>query len=276
MSQRFLCQALDVSRSGYYQWLDVRENPSPRTQSKWVRDGLVSVAFTDSKGRDGARRIQAELRDQGHAHDVKTIADSMRRQQLVAKAAKKFKVTTNSDHTLPIAPNLLAREFDAAQPNQKWAGDITYLYTSEGWLYLAVIMDLHSRAVIGWSMSSRMTASLACDALSMALFRRGLPKNVIVHSDRGSQYSSGDYRKLIKKYELRQSMSRKGDCWDNACVESFFHSLKVEAIHDEPIPNREQMRQRVFEYIEIDYNRRRRHSALGYLSPENYEKKLLA
>jgi transposase InsO family protein len=275
MSQRFLCQALDVSRSGYYQWLDIRENPSLRTQSRQVRDGLVSAAFTDSKGRDGARRIQAELRDQGHEHDVKTIADSMRRQQLVPKAAKKFKVTTNSDHTLPIAPNLLAREFDAAQPNQKWAGDITYLYTSEGWLYLAVIIDLHSRAVIGWSISSRMTASLACDALSMALFRRGLPKDVIVHSDRGSQYSSGDYRKLIKQHELRQSMSRKGDCWDNACVESFFHSLKVEAIHDEPIPNREQMRQRVFEYIEIDYNRRRRHSALGYLSPENYEKKLV-
>lgn len=196
----------------------------------------------------------------------------MKRQGLVAKAARKFKCTTDSDHNMPIAQNLLNREFQASAPNQKWAGDITYLATSEGWLYLAVVIDLYSRQVIGWSMSTRMTAALVCDALSMALFRRGFPKDVIVHSDRGSQYCSKDYRDILAVHHLQQSMSRKGNCWDNACVESFFHSMKVEAIQNEPMMTREQMRQTVFEYIEVDYNRTRRHSVLGYLSPMNFEK----
>ena len=195
----------------------------------------------------------------------------MKRQQLVPKAARMFKVTTDSNHTLAVAPNLLAQNFTATKVNQKWVGDITYLYTSEGWLYLAVIIDLYSRAVIGWSMNSRMTADLVCDALKMAMFRRGFPKGVIVHSDQGSQYCSKAYRALMTKYEHKQSMSRKGNCWDNACAESFFHSLKVEAIQYEPLKDRESMRQSVFEYIEVDYNRTRRHSANGYLSPENFE-----
>ena len=171
---------------------------------------------------------------------------------------------------------MLGRDFSASAPNQKWVGDITYLYTREGWLYLAVVIDLYSRAVVGWSMNSRMTADLVCDALTMALFRRGRPKNVIVHSDRGSQYCSYAYRGLIEKHHLTLSMSRKGNCWDNACAESFFHSLKVEAIYGEPVMERETMRQTVFEYIEIDYNRTRRHSANGYLSPEDYESKYIA
>lgn len=240
------------------------------------RDARIKQAFEASHSRNGARRIQKDLADAGHPANVKTIADSMKRQGLVAKAAPKFKVTTDSDHRLPVAPNLLKRNFQADAPNQKWAGDITYLYTSEGWLYLAVMIDLHSRTVVGWSMNTRMTASLVCDALTMALFKRGRPKDVIVHSDRGSQYASQAYRKIIDQYDLRQSMSRKGNCWDNACAESFFHSLKVEAIHGEPILTREQMRQTVFEYIEVDYNRQRRHSALGYLSPENFEKQYIA
>jgi len=271
-----MARLLDVSRSGYYRWFHARKKPSPRRQVQQQRDQNVQQAFLQSKGRDGARRIQAELAEQGYMHDVKTIADSMKRQCLVAKAAKKFKVTTDSNHQQPVAPNLLARDFSAQKPNQKWAGDITYLYTSEGWLYLAVIIDLFSRAVIGWSMAPRMTASLVCDALTMALWKRDFPEKVIVHSDRGSQYCSGDYQKIIKAGKLRQSMSRKGNCWDNACVESLFHSLKVEAIHDEPLMDRAQMRQAVFEYIEVDYNRQRRHSALGYLSPDNYEQKLVA
>ncbi|HBC3531071.1 TPA: IS3 family transposase, partial [Vibrio parahaemolyticus] len=153
---------------------------------------------------------------------------------------------------------------------------ITYLATSEGWLYLAVIIDLYSRQVIGWSMDTRMTATLVCDALSMALFRRGFSEEVIVHSDRGSQYCSKDYRALITAYNLKQSMSRRGNCWDNACIESFFHSMKVEAIQYEPIMTRDEMRQTVFEYIEVDYNRTRRPSALGYLSPVNFEKQNVA
>lgn len=194
----------------------------------------------------------------------------MERQGLVAKAARKFKITTVSKHSLPVAPNLLAQNFTADEPNKKWARDITYLMTSEGCLYLAVIIDLYSCAVIGWSMSNCMTSTLMCDALQMALWRRGKPKGVIVHSDRGSQYCSHAYRNMIEQNGLVQSMSRKGNCWD-ACVESFFHSMKVEAVQYEQIMSRETMRQHLFEYIEIDYNKKRRHSALRYLSPEKFE-----
>ena len=262
---------LNVSRSGYYIWRKTDKEPSSRKQRRLVIDKQVKAAFDKSKQRDGARRIQKELEDNGERINVKTVSASMKRQGLVAKAAKKFKVTTDSKHSLSIAPNLLKQDFTATAPNQKWAGDITYLWTSEGWLYLAVIIDLYSRSVIGWSMQKTMTADLVSDALTMALFRRGLPKGVIVHSDRGSQYCSKQYRNLIEKHQLQQSMSRKGNCWDNACVESFFHSLKVEAVQYEPIMTRKEMRQAVFEYIEVDYNKTRRHSALGYLSPENYE-----
>lgn len=177
---------------------------------------------------------------------------------------------------MPLAPNLLAQDFQAKAPNQKWASDITYVATSEGWLYLAVIIDLRSRQVIGWSMDTRMMATLVCDALSMALFRRGFPEQVIVHSDRGSQYCSKNYRYIITAHNLEQSMSRKGNCWDNACVKSFFHSMKVEAMQHEPIMTRDEMRQTLFEYIEVDYNRTRRHRALGYLSPANFEKQNVA
>jgi transposase InsO family protein len=264
---------LQVSRSGYYAWRKSGLTPSPRAVKRAQRDVLIKEAFDDSKARNGARRIQVDLAEAGNKPDIKTIRNSMARQGLVAKAARKFKVTTDSNHTLPVAPNLLEQDFNATGPNQKWVGDITYLMTSEGWLYLAVIIDLYSRAVIGWSMSNRMTADLVCDALKMALFRRRRPKKVIVHSDRGSQYCSHDYRALITKHQLVQSMSRKGNCWDNACAESFFHSLKVEALQDEPIMDRETMKQHVFAYIEVDYNKTRRHSALGYLSPENFELK---
>lgn len=265
-----------VSRSGYYAWVKRCQHPSTKKLAQQQLDAHVKEAFGISKQRNGARRIQVDLKEQGYEHDIKTIGRSMKRQHLVAKAARKFKVTTDSHHRLPVAPNLLGQNFDTDQPNQKWAGDITYLYTGEGWLYLAVMIDLHSRAVIGWSMSTRMTADLVCDALDMALSRRGFPKEVIVHSDRGSQYCSNAYRKIINNHPLKQSMSRKGNCWDNACVESFFHSLKVEAIQYEPLMSRDQMRQAVFQYIEVDYNRQRRHSALGYLSPEQYEKRNVA
>lgn len=270
-SIRRMAFALSVSPSGYYAWLKACQQPSQRQLAQCARDEKIKEVFIESKGRSGARRIQAELADNGDKHDIKTITSSLKRQGLVAKAAKKLKVTTDSKHTRPAAPNLLAQDFTADKPNQKWAGDITYLMTSEGWLYLAVIIDLYSRAVIGWSMSNRMTATLACDALQMALWRRGKPKGVIIHSDRGSQYCSHDYQHLIAQHGLIQSMSRKGNCWDNACVESFFHSMKVEAVQYEPIMDRETMRQHIFEYIEIDYNTKRRHSAIGYLSPERFE-----
>ncbi|WP_435250622.1 IS3 family transposase (plasmid) [Vibrio sp. nBUS_14] len=271
-----MAKVFRVSRSGFYYWVENRHKAIQRETERQKIDIKVKEAFDVSKERDGSRRIQKELAESGDNHNVKTIAASMKRQDLVAKAARKFKCTTDSKHKMPVAPNLLAQDFNATAPNQKWAGDITYVATSEGWLYLAVIIDLYSRQVIGWSMNTRMTASLVCDALSMALFRRGFPEQVITHSDRGSQYCSKDYRDLISNYNLRQSMSRKGNCWDNACVESFFHSMKVEAIQYEPIMTREQMRQTIFEYIEVDYNRTRRHSALGYLSPMNFEKQNVA
>lgn len=209
-----MAAVLDVSRSGYYAWTRVGYIPGPRALAPQERDRKVKEAFDKSKQRDGARRIQVELAMHGDRHDVKTIADS--------------------NHKLSVAPNLLAQDFTASGPNQKWAGDITYLLTSEGWLYLAVIIDLYSRAVIGWSMNTRMTADLVCDALQMALWRRGFPRDVIVHSDRGSQYCSHAYRDLIDEQGLRQSMSRKGNCWDNACVESFFHSLRWKRFNTSP------------------------------------------
>ncbi|WP_394142135.1 IS3 family transposase [Vibrio chagasii] len=271
-----MAKVFRVSRSGFYYWVENRHKAIQRETERQKLDTKVKEAFDVSKELDGSRRIQKELAESGDNHNVKTIAASMKRQNLVAKAARKFKCTTDSKHKMPVAPNLLAQDYNAMAPNQKWAGDITYVATSEGWLYLAVIIDLYSRQVIGWSMDTRMTASLVCDALSMALFRRGFPEQVITHSDRGSQYCSKDYRDLISTYNLKQSMSRKGNCWDNACVESFFHSMKVEAIQYEPIMTREQMRQTIFEYIEVDYNRTRRHSALGYLSPMNFEKQNVA
>ncbi|EHZ2593318.1 IS3 family transposase [Vibrio parahaemolyticus] len=271
-----MAKMFGVSRSGFYYWIKHRHKAIHRETTRQELDTKVKHAFDNSKGRDGSRCIQKELAENGDSHNVKTIAASMKRQDLTPKAARKFKCTTDSKRKMPVAPNLLAQDFTATAPNQKWAGDITYLATSEGWLYLAVIIDLYSRQVIGWSMDTKMMATLVCDALSMALFRRGFPEQVIVHSDRGSQYCSKDYRDLITAYNLQQSMSRKGNCWDNACVESFFHSMKVEAIQYEPIMTRDEMRQTVFEYIEVDYNRTRRHSALGYLSPVNFEQQNVA
>lgn len=229
---------LNVSRSGYYAWRKHGQTVNPREQRQIERDEAIKQAFIDSKERSGARRIQVDLAELDMTPDIKTIRNSMIRQGLVPKAARKFKVTTDSKHNQPVAPNLLEQDFTASAPNQKWVGDITYLFTSEGWLYLAVIIDLYSRSVVGWSMSNRMTATLVCDALKMALFRKGFPEGIIVHSDRGSQYCSNDYRNLIKKHRLTQSMRRA-----------------------------------VFEYIEVDYNKTRRHSAIGYLSPENFELK---
>lgn len=271
-----MCRVLQVSRSGFYAWRHRESHPSPRQRRREQLDEAVKEAFDARKGRSGSPRLVHDLADAGHYHDRKTIADSMRRQGLRAKAARKFKATTNSRHNLPVAPNLLQQDFTATAPNQKYVGDITYLWTGEGWLYLAVVIDLYSRLVVGWAMSERMTAQLVCDALQMALWRRRMPTGVIVHSDRGSQYCSGAYQQLIKEHGLLCSMSAKGNCYDNACAESFFHSLKVEAIHGELFATREEMRQTVFEYIEVDYNRTRRHSANGFISPVAFEAQKVA
>ncbi|ENT8923448.1 IS3 family transposase [Enterobacter hormaechei] len=271
-SVKAICRVLRVARSGWYAWRLRRQQITPRQQFRLVCDTAVRQAFTEAKQRYGAPRLADELPE----YNVKTIAASLRRQGLRAKAARKFSPVRYREHGLPVSENLLKLDFYASGPNQKWAGDITYLRTDEGWLYLAVVIDLWSRAVIGWSMSSRMTAQLACDALQMALWRRKRPENVIVHTDRGGQYCSADYLALLKRHNLHGSMSAKGCCYDNACAESFFHSLKVECIHGERLISREIMRMTVFNYIECDYNRWRRHSACGGLSPEQFENQNLA
>ena len=271
-SIKAMCRVLRVARSGWYVWLRRRHQMSLHQQFRLTCDAAVHKAFFEAKQRYGAPRLADELPE----FNIKTIAASLRRQGLRAKASRKFSPVSYRAHGLPVLENLLEQDFSASGPNQKWAGDITYLRTDEGWLYLAVVIDLWSRAVIGWSMSPRMTAQLACDALQMALWRRRRPESVIVHTDRGGQYCSGDYQALLKRHNLRGSMSAKGYCYDNACVESFFHSLKVECIHGERFSSREIMRATVFNYIECDYNRWRRHSACGGLSPEQFENHNLA
>ncbi|WP_156294600.1 IS3 family transposase [Serratia oryzae] len=271
-SIKAMCRVLRVARSGWYAWRLRHHQQGPRQQFRLICDTAVREAFMEAKQRYGAPRLADELPE----YNIKTIAASLRRQGLRAKAARKFSPVSYREHSLPVSNNLLEQDFSADGPNQKWAGDITYLRTDEGWLYLAVVIDLWSRSVIGWSMSSRMTAQLACDALQMALWRRKRPKNVIVHTDRGGQYCSSDYQTLLKRHNLRGSMSARGCCYDNACVESFFHSLKVECIHGERFSSREMMRMTVFNYIECDYNRWRRHSACGGLSPEQFENQNLA
>ncbi len=275
-STQRMCAVLGVARSGYYAWRQRGGKPSPRRRQQAITDQRVAEAFEHGKGRSGAPRLTHDLNGAGVSVCRNTVAASLRRQNLRAKAARKYKATTNSRHGLPVAPNLLKQDFTADAPNQKWVGDITYLATGEGWLYLAVLIDLYSRKVIGWAMSERMTADLVGDALQMALWGRKMPKGVIVHSDRGSQYCSTLYQSLLTRHELQCSMSAKGNCYDNACAESFFHSLKVEAIHGERFETRNAMRRQVFEYIELDYNRQRRHSAIGMISPEAFEARMSA
>lgn len=209
-----MCAVLGVARSGYYAWRQRGAEPTPRCRQQAITDKRVALAFQQNKGRSGAPRLTYDLNDVGVAICRNTVAASLQRQNLRAKAARKYKATTNSQHGLPVAPNLLKQDFSADAPNQKWVGDITYLATSEGWLYLAVLLALYSRKVTGWAMSERMTADLVGDALQMALWGRKMPKGVIVHSDRGSQYCSMLYQSLLTRYELQCSMSAKGNCFD--------------------------------------------------------------
>lgn len=259
-----MCRVLSVSASGYYAWRD--RKPSARAQQRAELDAKVRAAFEAERGRAGAPRLSRRLRT-----GRRQVAESLRRQGLRAKAARKFKATTNSNHALPVAENRLQQDFTAERRDQVWVGDITYIDTGEGWLYLAAVVDLYSRKVVGWSMSERMTAALVCDALRMALFNRKMPRGVVMHTDRGSQYCSREHRALLDEYGLIASMSARGNCYDNAAMESWNHSLKVEAIHGERFATRERARAHVFDYIEVYYNRVRLHSTLGYLSPEQFE-----
>lgn len=269
-----MCRLLSVSRSGYYAWK--HRPPSVREQSNRLLKIEVKRVFDDEKGRPGSPRVARRLKAEGVPVGRHRIARIMKDNGWRAKAARKYKATTNSKHSLPVAPNLLGQDFGADKPDQKWVSDITYVWTEEGWLYLAVVLELYSRRVIGWAISERMTATLVCDALIMALWNRKMPTGVTVHSDRGSQYCSAVYQTLFRKHRLICSMSKKGDCYDNAAMESWNHSFKVEAVHGERFKTRAEAKYQVFEYIEVYYNRKRLHSRLGYLSPEAFEAKKVA
>lgn len=232
----------------------------------------IKELFVAGRCNYGGRRIKWLLAQDQLCVSRRRIGRLMKEQGLICKARRRYKVTTDSKHNLPIAPNLLNRQFTPAKPNCNYAGDITYIPTQEGWLYLAVVIDLFSRRVVGWSMADSMRAELVNDALLMALWQRKPPRGLIWHSDRGSQYASDSHRLLLKEYGIIQSMSRKGNCWDNAVSESFFHTLKIELIHGSVFKTRQEAKQIIFEYIAVFYNRMRIHSANDYLSPAEYER----
>lgn len=263
-----------ISRSGFYVWLKEKDTIKKREKKRNERDIAIKKAFEERKGQDGSRKIRQMLLDDGIEADLKTVIDSMRRQNLTAKSTQRLKRRLKRDKDARISPNRLERNFVATKPNQKWVTDITYLATTNGWLYLAVFIDLYSRKVIGWSMNDKIDSALVCNALMMALSNRNFPQNVLIHSDQGTQYCSNEFRKLLSRFDLTQSMSRKGNCWDNACAESFFKSLKTELIPKDHLIDSNSMQSIVFEYIEIDYNRRRKHSYLGYVTPNDFEKKV--
>lgn len=264
-----MIKVLKVSSAGYYDWL--KRPMSARAKANEFLDQKIKEIFDFHRSRYGQARIWPELLAAGVHCSYNRFKRRYRLLGLKAKGRKKFKVTTDSGHNLGFAPNLLNRDFRTTNINQKWVGDITYIPTEQGWLYLAVLIDLHSRTVVGWAMSKRINQMLVCDALEMALRNRGYPTGVIIHSDRGSQYCSKRYQKLLTRAQLKCSMSRKGNCWDNAVAESFFGRLKVELIHDVIYLTRDSAKSAIFEYIETYYNRIRRHSALDYRTPYEVE-----
>jgi putative transposase len=269
-SIRLLCQTLAVSPAGYYAW---RQRPTSARQQR--RDSLaveIRAIHAEVKARYGSPRIHAELIARGQDCCVNTVAKLMRDAGIAAKTARKFRCTTDSNHDLPVADNLLDRQFDPAAPNASWVADITYVPTREGWLYLAAVEDLYSRRVVGWSMADHLESRLVVDALEMAVQQRWPEEGLLAHSDRGSQYASEHYRRLLARNGIECSMSRRANCWDNAPIESFFASLKKELVHDADFATRAEARGAIFEYIEVFYNTKRRHSSLGYVSPAEYER----
>jgi putative transposase len=266
---RLLCETLEVSAAGYYAWLK-----RPLSAAQQRRDALlveIRTIHAFVKARYGSPRIHAELDARGHDCCVNSVAKLMHDNDIRAKTARKFRCTTDSAHDLPVAENLLDRQFEAARANEVWLADITYIPTREGFLYLAAVEDLYSRMVVGWSMADHMESRLVVDALEMAVARRLPEEELLAHSDRGSQYASDHYQSLLGKHGIECSMSRRGDCWDNAPMESFFASLKKELVHDADFETRAEARAALFEYIEVFYNNQRRHSSLGYVSPAEFE-----
>jgi len=265
-----MCRVLEVSRSGFYAWLGRQESGRAREDRRL--SALIRGIFEESRRTYGAPRVHRALGKRGVRCGLKRVARLMKAGDMRPKTTRKFRVkTTDSKHNHPIAPDLLGQDFTADGPNQAWVSDITYIPTDEGWLYLASTMDLFSRRIVGWSMSSSLEATLVVDALRMAVEGRNPRPGLIHHSDRGSQYASSAFRQLLDAHGIRCSMSRTGNCYDNAAKESFFHTLKTELIHHEHYRTRAEARASVFEYIEAFYNRQRLHSTLDYCSPVEFE-----
>ena len=264
-----MCQVLDVSPSGYYNWLS--RSPSPKQVIEEQLIPLITDIFSSQRYGCGTRVIKKVLSRQRIELSRRRIDRLMKQAGLICRTRRKFKATTDSKHSLPVAPNLLDRKFTIARPNRAWVGDITYVWTNEGWLYLATVIDLFSRRVVGWSMDKRLKASLVNDALLMALWQRKPERGLLWHTDRGSQYASDSHKEILVDHGIIQSMSRRGNCWDNAVAESFFHTIKVELIHRNQFQTRNEAKQAIFDYIEVFYNRQRLHSTNDYWSPADYE-----
>jgi len=264
-----MCKIIDVDVSSYYRW--VRNGSVVNKVDKQLNE-IIESLFIQGRSKYGTRRIQDKLTElYGLILSRKRISSIMKDLNLKVKIKRRYKNTTDSNHNLPIAPNILNRDFYASGPDKKYVGDITYIRTGEGWLYLATVIDLYSRKVVGWSMDSTMKVSLVNDALSMAISHRNPDKGLLWHTDRGSQYASYSHKDLLIKYAITHSMSRKGNCWDNAVAESFFKTLKSDLVYDTYFYTRRQAKYEIFEYIEFHYNRVRSHSYLGNLSPSRFE-----
>ena len=261
---------MQVSRSGYYAWAKRRKSARQKERESLIP--VVRAIHKETKETYGARRIAQELEADGHPCGRVKARTLMKLAGVSVKQKKKFKATTDSKHKLPVAPNLLKRDFEAKEPDKVYVSDITYIWTHEGWLYLAVMIDLFSRQVVGWSLNRRMSRNLIINALRMATWRRQPLPGLILHSDRGSQYCSTEFQNVLKGNGIISSMSRKGDCWDNAVAESFFGTLKTERVYFSNYRTREEAKKDVIDYIEMFYNSKRRHSYLGYLSPKEFEK----
>jgi len=268
------CRVLGVSRTGYTQWRS--RPPSARSRANAQLDAQVASMHAQSGRSYGRARLVKALGAQGMPVGPERVRKSLKRQGLHPVYKRPYRVTTDSDHRKPVAPNVLNRGFDGWQPNQAWVGDVTYIATDEGWLYLACVMDLASRRIVGWSMSDRIKAGLVCEALKSAYWRRKPAAGLIMHSDRGSQYASADHRALLKDYRMIQSMSRKANCWDNSPMESFFKTLKVERIYQVRYTTRAQARLDIVNWIEGFYNGQRLHSSIGYQAPVQREISLMA
>ena len=265
-----MCRLLRVSASGFYAWQKRPESSRSRDNRSLLAD--IRAIHEKSTGTYGSVRVRAELAENGHPCGRHRVARLMRMAGLQGIPKRRFRRTTTSNHKLPVAPNRLMQDFTAKAPNQRWVSDITYIPTGEGWLYLAVILDLYSRKVVGWSTSVRLQRELVLEALTMALSRRTPSSGLIYHTDRGSQYASHDFQNLLKKHGIICSMSGAGNCYDNAVVESFFATLKRERVHRRHYQTRAEARADLFQYIEIFFNRQRRHASTNHLSPERFER----